>query len=725
MKKEITYCLTFLLLLINHNVILRAQDDVTKVIKERFQKYIAAVPWEEIYIHTDRNEYISGEELWFNIYLIDGQSYKPSELSRIVYFELFNTVNRPIIRKRFFINKGYGPGQIHLPDTLSSGTYTIKAYTNWMKNFLPFNCFIKDLKIYNAINNKEFTGLQHTIPKVENVTDNVSGTDIERQGISMKINDRNDNFLELSVSADEKFCKENNNLFYLFIQTRGNIDRVSPEILTGNKAKILVPFETLTSGINQITVFDTKARPVFEIYSFTPDKDNPKVTISSAEVYSTRENIRLDIDTGDSLSGDWNHANLSISVAPAAISDDFISLKEYLIFGTEFGFNSQALLRSDKFKEASSGPADSILLKLKSNWINWESILSGNAPHLEYQAEKEDHFLSGKLLPADKPVSLSSELVLLCMPGKAPWFQYARTDKEGNFTFNIHIDDGLKDFVFMPDKLRNGDKLIIESPFSATFERPGLYNTRISNNAPPSGEEWGTYYQIRKIYGISDSGSISDPVARPLKPLRFYGKPDIELIMSDYITLPEMKEVFLELLPHVSLRKKNPGYEIMIANRINDTRNELFPALFLDGVKISDPSIIVDLDPGIVEKIDVVMDDYRVGKYSFPGLLNVTTRSADFSSVSLPDYMTRVIYRVVEAERSFTSPDYSLPGNKESTLPDFRNTLYWNPSVRPDRNGKTVMEFWSSDVVTDYVINLQGITQDGKIISLRRSFKLK
>ena len=49
-----------------------------------------------------------------------------------------------------------------------------------------------------------------------------------------------------------------------------------------------------------------------------------------------------------------------------------------------------------------------------------------------------------------------------------------------------------------------------------------------------------------------------NPAIHRLKPLRFYGKPDIEIIMADYIKLPVMQEVFFELLPGVSLKRKSP-----------------------------------------------------------------------------------------------------------------------------------------------------------------------
>jgi hypothetical protein len=195
--------------------------------------------------------------------------------------------------------------------------------------------------------------------------------------------------------------------------------------------------------------------------------------------------------------------------------------------------------------------------------------------------------------------------------------------------------------------------------------------------------------------------------------------------MADYVSLPTMEEVFYELLPNVSVKKRNSGYEILITDRINEKRNEISPDLFLDGVKIKDASIIVELDPSIVERIDVVKEKYFVGNYSFPGIVNIMTKSADFSSIPLPGYMIRLPYRVIEPVKSFFSPDYSSGELKNNTIPDFRNTLYLNPSVKPDSEGKIRIEFWTSDFVSEYEINVQGITSEGEVISTKKTFRVE
>jgi hypothetical protein len=87
--------------------------------------------------------------------------------------------------------------------------------------------------------------------------------------------------------------------------------------------------------------------------------------------------------------------------------------------------------------------------------------------------------------------------------------------------------------------------------------------------------------------------------------------------------------------------------------------------------------------------------------------------------------MIRMPYRVVEPVKSFVSPDYSSEEVRDNRIPDYRNTLYWNPCVKPDKDGKARVEFWSSDNKADYIINIQGITTEGKTFSFQKILKVK
>ena len=49
---------------------------------------------------------------------------------------------------------------------------------------------------------------------------------------------------------------------------------------------------------------------------------------------------------------------------------------------------------------------------------------------------------------------------------------------------------------------------------------------------------------------------------------------------------------------------------------------------------------------------------------------------------------------------------------------DLRNTLYWNPCVQVNSEGKSRFSFFAADVPnTTYTITIEGVTADGNIIA--------
>lgn len=722
-KSAILFLLHFLFL---QGVYSQIPMNMTDYLSQRFLRYCKAVPREEIFIHSDRDEYISGEDLWFNIYLIDRQSFKPGIDSKIAYFELLNSENRPVVQKRIRLNGGFGPGQIVLPDTLSTGTYTIRAYTSWMKNFLPYDCFMKDIKVYNSFSTKAFKGKLNSDSTVNGEVSRQIYPRAANAGLTLKVNNLNPDVLEIFARSDEKYRSENSNLFYLFIQTHGIINHISSERITDENTKITIPKNLLTAGINQITVFDSKGQPICERFIYTPEKEKQMLTLLSDDSSNVRNKISLDDELGNGLITSLNSSNLSISVAPVTNNHSAIDLDDYMVFGTEFGLLPWNVIKNKKVNEIPPVLIDSLLQIVKSNWINWETILTDDLPVFKYQIEKEDHYLFGKLFTSDPKSGDSDEFVLMSLPGKVAGFQYAKTDRDGNFFLNINIDEDVKDLVIQPDIYTKNNTINLESSFSDIYLNSEKLVDTTDNRIPPYISTWSVNHQVRKLYGISSV--IDHPLNSGIsqsKPKRFYGKPSTELIMKDYIILPVMQEVFFELLVGVFLKSKKSGYEVTVNDPVNNKAYETQPGLLIDGVIVKDDSVIATLDPELVEKIDVVREKYFVGDYLFYGIVNIITKAGDFSNATLPDDAIRLPYKVIDPVWSFISPDYSSEEMKNRRIPDFRNTLYWNPSVKPDKEGKTRIEFWTSDFVSDYEINIQGITPEGKPFSFKKIIRVK
>ena len=64
----------------------------------------------------------------------------------------------------------------------------------------------------------------------------------------------------------------------------------------------------------------------------------------------------------------------------------------------------------------------------------------------------------------------------------------------------------------------------------------------------------------------------------------------------------------------------------------------------------------------------------------------------------------------------FYAPAYATEKARRSMVPDYRTTLYWNPTVK-------LVEFYTSDAPADYDISIEGVTQTGKIVQRRQRLR--
>ena len=110
---------------------------------------------EKVYVHTDRNFYYSGDDIWFKAYLVDASNNLLTDHSNNLHIDLVSPhakiINSHIIR----IENGLGNGDFTVLKDLPTGQYQLRAYTNYMRNFGDQLFFYKDISIINPQENNE------------------------------------------------------------------------------------------------------------------------------------------------------------------------------------------------------------------------------------------------------------------------------------------------------------------------------------------------------------------------------------------------------------------------------------------------------------------------------------------------------------------------------------------------------------------------------------------
>ena len=105
---------------------------------------------EKVYLHTDRDYYSQGANIWFKAYLVEDPDLSLSYNSMNLHVELISSQSEIIDSRIIRIEGGLGKGDFRLSDSLKPGTYIIRAYTNYMRNFADMQIFEKTLMIFRS-----------------------------------------------------------------------------------------------------------------------------------------------------------------------------------------------------------------------------------------------------------------------------------------------------------------------------------------------------------------------------------------------------------------------------------------------------------------------------------------------------------------------------------------------------------------------------------------------
>lgn len=539
---------------------------------------------EKLKIITDRDIYITGEEVWVKIHKTDGLICKPSGISKVIYLEFLDAQNNPMNQIKIKSEGFSGAAVFRLSDTLSSGNYLIRAYTSWMQNFSSDFFSYRVITVINPF--KDLSDLVN--PATENTSDN-----------------------------------------------------------------------NLTSALT--TEHDCLSGPADRpVISVSTDKNN----------YGIREKVKINI----SVTGTDRkplQADLSVSVVKA-----FLSAKGQR--------NTVGSAAGGKF----------------------ERINEGTPLHLP---ELEGELIRGLIFNKATNEPLRNTDISFSVVGRTARCQFARTNEDGRFTFVTRDLAGLNEIVIQPLVPDNSSSYVdLDQYFSNSYSSFSLprFNLDTSmaeniNNAVISMQVTNNYEQTRKKNNDSNGKTIPD----------FFGAPSRVIYLRDFIELKDIREVVKEILPDVSLFRKNGRQALKV---VSSNAYQLFSdqALVLfDGVPVNDIEALMKVDAKDLDEIRITNTRYFYSEYIFDGIISFISKSGnlDFSESTNPVF--RQVFEGCQKLEKFYSPDYG--SDRFSKIPDLRNTLFWKPDLTIAEDGSSSVEFYTSDEAMDYLLTIDGVTSDG------------
>ncbi|QQL50448.1 hypothetical protein [Mucilaginibacter ginkgonis] len=785
MKLTITYIL-FVLCLGTLQLHAQSLQDIEK----SYTDFAKSHPREKVFVHTDKEVYLAGELLWLKIYNTDAAENKPLDVSKVAYVEVLDKQQTPVIQAKIALKNSTGSGSLNIPLTLNDGTYTVRAYTNWMKNFSPELFFEKAITIVNPLNSAELAKDKAPIkydvqffPEGGNLINGVeakvgfkitdsfgNGVDNARGAI---LDQRNDtiarfkpmmfgmgNFLLPVTSSYRAVVYVNGNTIntalpavketgytmqvsalhsgevqvqvsttgvsdnevYLLATNAATLKVAKASPLQRGKALFIVNRDVLSNGVNRITIFNAQKKPVCERLLFKrPQADLNITSKTDKPVYGQRAKVALDLLSQGQTPA--TSADLSVSVyqTDSLQKGPGIDIKSYLWLKSELKGNIQS---PGYYFNNVTPQVDEALdnLLLTQGWRQLDE--TSTLPVLKFLPEFTGHVVRAMVTDSITGAPAKNVLAYLAMPGLRTQTYAAESDNNGELLFNTKDFIGNEELVIEPKPVKDSAYVIkLLSPFA------DRYSTAIpsapfdfDNKKADALKKHSVEMQVQNIY----AGNMLRQYFNPgVDSTAFYYKPYKTYNLDDYTRFTTMEEVLREYVRQTLVYRSRGHFAIHISSGESGILDDGPQLIMVDGVPVFNFDKIVAMDPLKVQKLDVIPMQYFYGPSNTQGVLNFKTYMGDMGGIELDPHALVVDYEGMQLERKFYSPVYDTPDKQSSTIPDYRNVLYWNANAGTDASGRNQLSFYTGDQPGKYVIVVQGITPDGTCGSSYSYFEVK
>ncbi|MEL7145265.1 MAG: carboxypeptidase-like regulatory domain-containing protein, partial [Bacteroidota bacterium] len=467
-------------------------------IAKPFENYAASHPTEQLYLHTDKGQYVDGEEIWFKAYAnIDK---KPSPVASKLYVLLLHK-GQTIAKHVVPVQDGLAYGSLTVPDKVDEGEYLIKAYTNWSDTLSDAYHFYKKIRIglsqstlkqrKNPFSLKVFPEGGHLIEGNENKVA-FELTSNQRQYVNTTLELINDEFEVVQTifptwqgKGTFVFTPEEKKSYALRMKSRRAVSvDLSPTIglttnmmirdmqthldvrIQSNKPKqatyyllttagdrivnirtfslkgedfINLPKTDLADGVNQLTLFDKDYRPLAERLYFKYPTVRSDITIRLGKHQSLkRESAEVIIKGKDKV----RSASLSVSNVDlfGYEPSENIWVSTYLrphLSGNIIGLDP-AFAKTETLRRQLD------LLMLTNGWrrYNWDIIRQKKTLLTDTIDFQNGLDITGTLTKGNQRLPVSGEALFLVKSDTASSIHQALTDENGRFTFeNVIYND--------------------------------------------------------------------------------------------------------------------------------------------------------------------------------------------------------------------------------------------------------------------------------------------
>lgn len=727
-------------------------------------RYISYTPQETLYIEADKNIALEGESVSIEVWLYDTFLEKISSLSQIAYLDIISNNDGAVIETlTLSLTNGYTAIRWNVP-SLASGEYFIKGYTatNQHEPHLHFYYPIIFLnETFIDSNNQLGLGSRNNPIIVSPEGGNLV------KGLGSKVyfyysESKNGDLWTVKDSNNEQvltFETDSLGLGIFYLNASDNTYTITNDKGLSQKLTTSQTLSLSTQFINN------KLRVLIQ----THQQEEQDIHIVISNNFQILQTIKEKVSKESPIiqliaTNNWNPGIYSIDVfnnkGQKLATKDFLQIANNLVYHQESQqISNRAPIDFTEDKKSIPSPSNYSVWFRKKNVIGnyqvslpsfcqfpriyqsglfnhfniynlterqaeiiagincsllpnkWEIILNKDG-QFTYQKPETHLSLQGSVFWNGEESQPDSLLISLYMVGQNMGYQKLIKKEDSNFQIPLFSFEGIDQTIVL---IRNTDYSINPNAYA-------LFSSRKSKSILPKfslqydNKDLEHYYrqtniekEISSVYALIENEEVTtDERNTDIKSgvFDFPYEADLEIILSEYTTMPTMEEVFRELLMGATYRLRKGEHIIRV---FSEDRNQSFtysPLLVVDGNPGFTAEEIIAINPAEVYKIRVIKSDKKLSNYgniALNGIILIDT----FKKQIKPNNEANISHQVSGFSPAIAPVQFQLPSINAPQIhhPQLNSTLLYIPP-----RGSASWKCYTSDQEGTFLFKVQGFT---------------
>jgi hypothetical protein len=485
-----------------------------------------------------------------------------------------------------------------------------------------------------------------------------------------------------------------------------------------------IPANQLINGILQLTVFDDKENIVAQRLCFV-QPDVLKIKNPALQSLSLNESARASNSFGLPQTSDGRPYTVLVLDGNSDSSEDENSLLSTLWLTGDI--KSKIYTPSQYFtKNHNSEALDALLISEKWKRFDWRSIITGVYPVIRYKPEPYISY-KGKVSVQGKPAPNTDLNLLFQTPNQGIKFYQKKTDANGFFSLNgLFFEDSIKFSYQLNDpKIPKEQVQVIFQPNYAFVSYKNSLPESNYNLIQRSAEDQPTI-QIERYIATKNNQSLINEKATLIEEVKLKGiKKDKTKELNEKLSGPLFQSANDMIFDFVNDNNSAQGsinilqwLQGRVAGlTIESNMGEFIPKLrgseisiYLDEMKV-DASQINSISTSDIAMVKVIKGFFAGGFGGGNGAIAIYTKrggiTGSVSDSTAPTKLRQITLNGFDKEIPFVNPVYGDEGFTNISH-DFRNVLYWNPSLQTQSKEPATVQFFNNDEAKNYKVIIMG-----------------